>query len=204
VKLLKPGVTEQEIALEIEIFIRRHGGTSTSFDSIVASGERSALPHGIASNRRFQANEYIKLDFGAYYQGYCSDLTRTVMLGKPTDKHRDIYHIVLEAQMNALSRMKPGMTGQEVDACARSVIAQYGYGDHFGHGTGHGLGMEIHEFPRLNKQDNTILQPGMVVTVEPGIYLPGFGGVRIEDDVLITDSGIQRLTHADKSFLIMD
>jgi Xaa-Pro aminopeptidase len=201
---LKPGVSELDIALEIEIFIRKNGGTSTSFDTIVASGERSALPHGRASERKLQVNEFVKMDFGAYYKGYCSDITRTVMLGKPTDKHKEIYDIVLEAQLHCLDNLKPGMTGSAGDALARDVIVKYGYGDNFGHGTGHSLGMEIHESPRLSKQDNTILTPGMVVTVEPGIYLPGFGGVRIEDDVVLTDTGIKILTNSTKDFLTID
>ncbi|MGG1515272.1 Xaa-Pro peptidase family protein [Paenibacillus oryzisoli] len=201
---IKPGVKELDIALEIEMFIRKNGGTSTSFETIVASGERSALPHGKASDRVLQGNEFVKLDFGAYYKGYCSDITRTVMLGKPTDKHKEIYDIVLEAQLNCLANLKPGIPGREGDAYARDVIVKHGYGDYFGHGTGHGLGMEIHESPRLSKTEDTILTPGMVVTVEPGIYLPGFGGVRIEDDVVITDTGIKILTHSTKDFLIID
>ncbi|MCD1260669.1 aminopeptidase P family protein [Paenibacillus athensensis] len=202
--LLRPGVSERELALEIELFIRKNGGTSTSFDTIVASGERSALPHGVASDRLLQKGEFVKMDFGAYYKGYCSDITRTVVLGQPTDKHRLIYDIVLEAQLRCLDGLKPGMTGAEGDALARDVIARHGYADHFGHGTGHGLGMEIHESPRLSRTDDTILTPGMVVTVEPGIYLPGFGGVRIEDDVVLTDTGIKILTHSTKDFLIID
>ena len=201
---LKPGVTEKQIALDIEVFIRQNGGTSTSFETIVASGERSALPHGKASDRVIQGNEFVKLDFGAYYKGYCSDITRTVVLGKPTDKHKEIYDIVLEAQLHCLENLKPGMSGKEGDALARDVIAKHGYAKHFGHGTGHGLGMEIHESPRLSQTDDTILTPGMVVTVEPGIYLPGFGGVRIEDDVVLTDTGIKILTHSTKEFLIID
>jgi Xaa-Pro aminopeptidase len=201
---LKPGVSELDIALEIEIFIRQNGGTSTSFDTIVASGERSALPHGRASERVLREGEFVKLDFGAYYKGYCSDITRTVVLGKPTPKHRDIYEKVLEAQLACLAGLKPGMTGREGDALARDIIVKHGFGDHFGHGTGHGLGMEIHESPRLSRTDETVLEPGMVVTVEPGIYLPGFGGVRIEDDVVITDSGIRVLTQSTKQFIILD
>jgi Xaa-Pro aminopeptidase len=201
---LKPGVSEKEIALEMEIYMRRHGATSSSFDTIVASGERSALPHGVASDRLLQANEFVKLDFGAYYHGYCSDLTRTVVLGQPTEKHKQIYDIVLEAQLLTLEKLKPGMTGREADAIARNVISQAGYGDKFGHGTGHGLGMEIHEAPRLSLQSDTVLEPGMVVTVEPGIYIPGFGGVRIEDDVVITESGIRVLTKSSKAFTVLD
>lgn len=201
---IKPGVKELDIALEIEMFIRKNGGTSTSFETIVASGERSALPHGKASDRVLQINEFVKLDFGAYYKGYCSDITRTVMLGKPTDKHKEIYDIVLEAQLHCLANLKPGIAGREGDAFARDVIVKHGYGDYFGHGTGHGLGMEVHESPRLSKTEDTILTPGMVVTVEPGIYLPGFGGVRIEDDAVITDTGIKILTNSTKDFLIID
>lgn len=202
--LLKPGVSEMDIALEIEFFIRRNGGTSTSFDTIVASGERSALPHGRASERVLRTGEFVKLDFGAYYKGYCSDITRTVMLGKPTDKHREIYDKVLEAQLACLAGLKPGITGREGDALARDVIVRHGYGDKFGHGTGHGLGMEIHEAPRLSRMDDTVLEPGMVVTVEPGIYLPGFGGVRIEDDVVLIEGGIRILTQSTKQFIILD
>ncbi|MBC8079589.1 MAG: aminopeptidase P family protein [Gorillibacterium sp.] len=198
---LKPGMTEKEVALEMEFFMRRNGATSPSFETIIATGERSALPHGVASDRVIQGDEFVKMDFGAYYNGYCSDLTRTVVLGKPTDKHKEIYQIVLDAQLHCLENLKPGMTGREGDALARDIIVKAGYGDRFGHGTGHGLGMEIHEDPRLSKLCETVLEPGMVVTVEPGIYLPGFGGVRIEDDVLITEKGIRILTRSTKAFL---
>lgn len=201
---LRPGVTEKQIALELEMFMRSNGATSTCFDTIVASGERSALPHGVASDRKLQSGEFVKMDFGAYYQGYCSDITRTVMLGKPTDKHREIYDIVLEAQMHALEHIKPGMTGKEADALTRDIIKRYGYGDYFGHSTGHSLGMEVHESPRLSFTESMVLQPGMTVTVEPGIYLPGFGGVRIEDDIVITERGAKRLTHAPKHWTVLE
>ncbi|MGF7030337.1 Xaa-Pro aminopeptidase [Paenibacillus mucilaginosus] len=200
---LKPGVKELDIALEIEMFVRRNGAASTSFETIVASGERSALPHGKASEKLIGNNEFVKLDYGAYYKGYCSDITRTVVLGTPSDKHREIYGIVLEAQMAALEAIRPGMTGREADAVARDIITKYGYGDHFGHGLGHGLGMEVHESPRLSKLGDTVLKPGMTVTVEPGIYLPGFGGVRIEDDIVITDQGNRRLTHSGKDLIVL-
>ncbi|WP_163855435.1 M24 family metallopeptidase [Paenibacillus elgii] len=201
--LLKSGVKELDISLEIEMFVRKHGAASTSFETIVASGERSALPHGKASDKIIGTGEFVTLDFGAYYKSYCSDITRTVIVGTPTDKHRDIYKIVLEAQMEALERIKPGMTGKEADAVARDVIKRYGYGDHFGHGTGHGLGMEVHEAPRLSVQGDVVLAPGMVVTVEPGIYLPGFGGVRIEDDIVITETGNRRLTQSSKDLIVI-
>ncbi|MFB0842107.1 M24 family metallopeptidase [Paenibacillus oleatilyticus] len=201
--LLKSGVKELDISLEIEMFVRKHGAASTSFETIVASGERSALPHGKASDKIIGTGEFVTLDFGAYYKSYCSDITRTVIVGTPTDKHRDIYKIVLEAQMEALERIKPGMTGKEADAVARDIIKRYGYGDHFGHGTGHGLGMEVHEAPRLSVQGDVVLAPGMVVTVEPGIYLPGFGGVRIEDDIVITETGNRRLTQSSKDLIVI-
>lgn len=202
-KLIRPGVRETEIALEMEVYMRKHGATSSSFDTIVASGERSALPHGVASDRIIGNNEFVKLDFGAYYNGYCSDLTRTVVVGTPTAKHLEIYNIVLEAQLHALENIKPGMTGREADALTRDIITKYGYGDLFGHGTGHGLGMEIHEAPRLSKLSETILTPGMTVTVEPGIYVPGFGGVRIEDDIVITETGIKILTSSPKDLITL-
>lgn len=204
VGFIQPGMRELDIALEMEFFMRRHGATSTSFETIVASGERSALPHGVASERVVQSGEFVKLDFGAYYQGYCSDITRTVMLGKPTDQHRTIYNIVLEAQLATLEGIRPGMTGREADAIARNIITKHGYGDLFGHGTGHGIGMEIHESPRLSLTGDIVLEPGMVVTVEPGIYIAGFGGVRIEDDVVITSSGVDILTQAPKDFIVID
>lgn len=201
---IKPGITESDLALTIEFFMRKHGATSVSFETIVASGERSALPHGKASDRVLKSGEFVKFDFGAYYKGYCSDITRTVMLGKPGDKHRQLYDIVLEAQLYALEHMKPGMTGKEADALARDTIKRHGFGDYFGHSLGHGLGMEVHEAPRLSMMSDTVLQPGMTVTVEPGIYLPGFGGVRIEDDVVVTDTGVRRLTQSTKDFIIID
>lgn len=201
--VLATGIRESDIALEMEVFMRSHGATSSSFDTIVASGERSALPHGVASDRIIGTDEFVKLDFGAYYNGYCSDLTRTVVIGKPSDKHTEIYNIVLEAQLHALANIRPGMTGMEADALCRDIITKYGYGDNFGHGTGHGLGMEIHEAPRLSRLSDTILTPGMTVTVEPGIYVPGFGGVRIEDDIVITESGIKILTSSPKELICL-
>lgn len=200
---IKPGISERAVALEMEMYMRGKGATSTSFETIVASGERSALPHGVASDRIIGRDEFVKLDFGAYYEGYCSDLTRTVVVGSPTARHEEIYAIVLEAQLTALAGIKPGMTGREADALARDVIASYGYGDHFGHGTGHGLGMEIHESPRLSKTGDIVLKPGMTVTVEPGIYIPGFGGVRIEDDIVITETGNSLLTSSPKELYIL-
>lgn len=201
---LQTGVSEQEIALELEFTMRKLGAASCSFDTIVASGERSAMPHGVASEKKLGTNEFVTMDFGAYYKGYCSDITRTVVLGKATDKHKEIYHIVLEAQTTALDQIQAGMTGREADAIARDIIAGYGYGDKFGHGTGHAIGMEIHESPRLSPRSDQVLEPGMVVTVEPGIYIEGFGGVRIEDDIVIREKGIDILTKSPKQLMEID
>lgn len=201
--VLTPGQSERDMALELEMFMRKNGASATSFETIMASGERSALPHGVASDRILQNGELITMDFGALMNGYCSDITRTVALGQPDAKLREIYDIVLEAQLHTLELLRPGMTGREADALARDVITRYGYGEQFGHSTGHGLGMEVHEFPRVSKLSDQILEPGMVVTVEPGIYIPGLGGVRIEDDVVITADGVTRLTVSSKEFTII-
>ncbi|OWR28769.1 Xaa-Pro dipeptidase [Saccharibacillus sp. O23] len=200
---IRPGVTERELDLQMEMFMRENGATSSSFDTIVASGERSALPHGVASSRVLQGNEFITFDFGALLNGYCSDVTRTVVLGEASDRHREVYGIVLEAQLNALDKIRPGMTGREADALTRDIISSYGYGENYGHSTGHGLGMEVHENPRLSKLSDDILKPGMVVTVEPGIYIPGFGGVRIEDDIVITETGIEIITSSTKELTLL-
>ncbi|WP_238650203.1 M24 family metallopeptidase [Paenibacillus piscarius] len=202
-KVIKPGMTERDVDLEMEFYMRTHGATSSSFDTIVASGERSAMPHGVASSKVIGNNEFVTFDFGALLDGYCSDLTRTIAIGAPDPKLKEIYDVVLEAQLHALSHIKPGMTGRECDALARDIITRYGYGEYFGHSTGHGLGMEVHEWPRLSKLADEVLQPGMVVTVEPGIYLSGLGGVRIEDDIVITESGIRLLTHSSKDYTVL-
>lgn len=202
-QFLRPGLTENEAALELEFFMRKHGASGTAFDTIIASGERSALPHGVASDRVLGNNEFVKMDFGAIYKGYCSDITRTVVLGQPSEKHKEIYNIVLEAQLACLAGLKPGMTGIEGDALARDVIKKAGYGDCFGHGTGHSLGLQVHENPRLSPACDVVFEPGMTVTVEPGIYLPGFGGVRIEDDVVFTETGIKILTKSTKELLLL-
>lgn len=200
---IKAGMTELEVSNELEFFMRSQGATSSSFDIIVASGLRSALPHGVASDKKIESGDLITLDFGALYNGYVSDITRTVAVGEPSDKLKEIYHVVLESQVLALEKIKPGMTGIEADAIARDYIKSKGYGEAFGHSTGHGIGLEVHEGPGLSFRSETILEPGMAVTVEPGIYLPGIGGVRIEDDILITETGNERLTHSSKELRIL-
>ncbi|MEN1970560.1 Xaa-Pro peptidase family protein [Lentibacillus sp. N15] len=198
---LKPGVKEIDIANELEFFMRRQGATSSSFDTIVASGYRGALPHGVASTKEIQHGELVTMDYGALYQGYCSDTTRTVAIGEISDELRKIYDTVLMAQLKGVEGVKPGITGIEGDAIVRDYITEQGYGDYFGHSTGHGLGMEVHESPALSHRSQTVLKPGMVVTVEPGIYVPNVGGCRIEDDLVVTESGNERLTHANKDLI---
>lgn len=202
-KFIKVGQTELEISNELEFFMRKQGATSSSFDTIVASGLRSALPHGVATEKRIENGDFITLDYGALYNGYISDITRTVAVGEPSDKLREIYQVVLDAQVLGVEKIGPGMTGIEADAIARDYIKSKGYGEAFGHSTGHGIGLEVHEAPGLSFKSQTVLEPGMAVTVEPGIYLPGIGGVRIEDDILITESGNERLTHSTKELRIL-
>jgi len=198
---IKPGVREIEIANELEFFMRKNGATSSSFDIIVASGFRSALPHGVASEKEIQQGDLVTLDFGALYKGYCSDITRTVAVGNISEKLIEIYNIVLEAQQRGVQGIKPNMTGKEADALTRDYIEKKGYGAYFGHSTGHGIGLEIHEGPGLSPKSNLVLEKNMVVTVEPGIYIPDLGGCRIEDDIVLTESGNERLTFATKEFI---
>jgi len=200
--IIRPGVSEVEIALELEFLIRRLGADGIGFATIVASGTRSALPHGVASAKIIEAGDLVTLDFGAVYRGYHSDITRTVAVGQGTPRQEDIYNIVLEAQMSAIAAVKAGVRTSEVDRAARDIIKKNGYGDYFGHGTGHGLGLNIHEGPRLSAKDDTVLQAGMAVTVEPGIYLPGWGGIRIEDTVLVENGGRRVLTRSPKDRLL--
>ncbi|WP_301108261.1 Xaa-Pro peptidase family protein [Sporosarcina sp.] len=201
--VIKAGKTELEISNELEFFMRKQGATSSSFDIIVASGERGALPHGVASAKVIEDGDFVTMDYGALYNGYISDITRTIAVGQPSAKLAEIYDVTLKAQELAVENIKPGMTGIEADAIARGYIKSKGYGEAFGHSTGHGIGMEVHEAPALSFRSETVLVPNMAVTVEPGIYLPGIGGVRIEDDLLITETGNERLTKSTKELLIL-
>jgi len=200
---IRPGIREIDVANELEFFMRKNGAISSSFDIIVASGYRSALPHGVATEKVIEKGEFVTLDFGAYYKGYCSDITRTVAVGEVSGELRSIYKIVLEAQLRGMTGIKPGMTGREADALTRDYITEKGYGDYFGHSTGHGIGLEVHEGPGLSVRTDTVLEPGMVVTVEPGIYIPGLGGVRIEDDTVVTKDGNESLTHSPKDLITL-
>ena len=198
------GLTEREVALEIECIMRRNGATRTSFDTIVAAGAKSSLPHAVPGDEQLKAGDFLVMDFGCIYEGYCSDMTRTVVIGNASEKHKEIYEIVLEAQLAAIAAIKPGMKGKEVDQVARDLIREKGYGDYFGHGLGHSIGVEIHENPRFSVAEEEEIKEGMVITVEPGIYLPGFGGVRIEDVIVVTKDGVKNLTNSPKQLIIID
>lgn len=198
---LRPGAVERDVAIEMEFFMRRRGADREAFETIVASGPRSSLPHGRASDRVLARGDFVTLDFGAVYRHYVSDCTRTIVVGEPSSRQREIYEIVLGAQQTALAGLRPGMSGREADALARAVIAEAGFADAFGHSLGHGVGLMVHEGPTLSPREEAVLAPGMVVTVEPGIYLAGWGGVRIEDLVVVTSGGCEILTRAPKALL---
>ncbi len=199
--IIRPGMSEREVALELEMQLKKRGATHLAFDTIVASGVRSSMPHGVASDKLIESGDMVTIDFGAQYEGYCSDMTRTFVVGKANSRQKEIYDTVLTAQQRVLDNIKAGMVCKDVDRIARDYIYQQGYQGCFGHGLGHALGMEVHENPRLNQICEVILEPGMVVTVEPGIYIPEFGGVRIEDDVVIETSGCKILNKTPKEFL---
>ena len=201
--LIRPGAVERDIALELEYFMRKKGATGVSFDFIVASGVRSAMPHGVAGEKVLEAGDVVVLDFGCVLNGYCSDMTRTVFLGDVTARQREVYNRVLAAQGAALSSLKAGMTGKEADALARDVLAEVQLAAFFGHGLGHGLGRVVHESPRLAPASDEVLEPGMVVTVEPGVYLSGEFGVRIEDVVVIEKNGLRNLTRSKKELVCL-
>ncbi len=198
---LKPGVTEKEIAFEMEYNMRSMGAESIAFDFIVASGQRSSMPHGIASTKKLRKGDFVTLDFGCIFQGYASDITRTVVLGKASEKQKKIYDVVLAAQKKACKAVKPGLACSRLDGVARDIIMKAGYGDYFGHGLGHGIGLVVHDTPSLNPRSTDTLVEGMVVTIEPGIYIPNWGGVRVEDDVLVTASGGQVLSKSPKELI---
>lgn len=200
---IKPGVREIDVALALELEMRRRGADGKAFDFIVASGERGAMPHGRASDKIIQSGELVTIDFGALKDGYHSDETVTVACGKPTIRAQEIHAIVRKAHDLAIMAVKPGISSKELDEVARSYIRDSGYGDYFGHGLGHGIGLEIHEMPTLSPRSTSVLEEGMVITIEPGIYIPGFGGVRIEDTVVVVADGCLVLTSADKQLLVM-
>lgn len=200
---IRPGVSEIEIANRLDFHMRELGASGVSFETIVASGIRSAMPHGVASPKLIEKGDFVTLDFGCYYNGYVSDMTRTVSVGQPHAELKKIYEIVLAAQLRVNAAAKAGMSGIEVDSVAREYITEHGYGDAFGHSNGHGIGLEIHEGPNTSQKAGKVLVPGNVITNEPGIYLAGLGGVRIEDDLVIRANSNEILTHSPKELIIL-
>ena len=192
---LHAGMTERDVALELDFNMRRLGAEDLSFETIALTGAHTSMPHGVPDDRIIEPNSFVLMDFGAVVDGYHSDMTRTVCVGTPTEEMREIYHIVRTAQNAGLAAARPGITGKELDAAARDIIRDAGYGDAFGHSLGHGVGLEIHEFPVASPVREQQLAPGNVVTIEPGIYLPGKFGIRIEDFVHITENGCENLTN---------
>ena len=195
--------TEREIALELDYFMLRNGAQAISFETIAVSGANSSMPHGVPSDKKIESGDFITLDYGAVINGYHSDMTRTIAVGSVSSKQAEIYETVLNAQLASLAVLKDGISGFDADKAARDIIVNAGYGKFFGHGTGHGVGIEIHEEPRLSPKTDKILCEGDVVTVEPGIYLPGEFGVRIEDMVIITKNGAENLTKSPKNLIII-
>ena len=201
IPMIKAGMKEIEVKELLEAELKNQGMSNPAFDTIIGSGPNSALPHYTAGDRVLKAGDSVVIDFGGVYQGYNSDMTRTIMLGKATEEYRDVYEIVKEAQKRAIETVKPGVKASEIDAAARSYIAGKGYGDYFIHRTGHGIGMEVHEEPYISDISKSILQPGMVFSIEPGVYLPGKFGVRIEDLVMVTETGVEVLNKYTKELI---
>jgi Xaa-Pro aminopeptidase len=201
INYIKPGMTERQVELELDYFIKKISGNPMSFEAIVVSGIRSSLPHGEPSDKVINNGEFLTLDFGCVYNGYCSDMTRTVFVGKANDEHKKIYSIVLRAQNEALKYIKAGIPAKDVDKIARDIITNEGYGERFGHGLGHGVGLAVHEEPRVGVMGTRTLEAGMIITDEPGIYIPDFGGVRIEDLVLVQEDGCRVFTKSPKHLI---
>lgn len=199
--ILRPGMTELEVAAELEYRLKRHGAEGLSFETIAASGKNSSMPHAVPTDKKLEPGDYLTMDFGCIYHGYCSDMTRTVCMGKAGEEQKRIYQIVKEAQQAVLDQVKEGLICKDVDAIARNMIRDAGYGEYFGHGLGHSVGLYIHESPAFNTRDQSVLRAGMVITDEPGIYLPGKFGVRIEDMILITEDGCENLASSPKELI---
>lgn len=204
INFMEAGMTEKQVALELEVAMKQLGADGLSFDTIVASGKNSSMPHAVPTDKVIEEGDFVTMDFGCIYKGYCSDMTRTVYMGdEMTEKQLEVYNVVLNAQKSALNAIKPGMVCSDIDKIARDYIADAGYGEYFGHGLGHGVGLYIHEEPRFSRTCDVVLEPGMVLSVEPGIYLPGEFGVRIEDLVVVTENGYANLTQSPKILILM-
>ena len=200
---IKAGMTEKQLCAELIYCLLKNGADGLSFDPIVVSGPNTSMPHGVPGDRVLQPGDFITLDFGAIYKGYCADMTRTVALGYATEEMEKVYNTVLKAQCAAIAATKAGVKGKDVDAVARNVIAEAGYGSYFGHGYGHSLGLEVHEAPNCNPAGETVMEVGVVTSAEPGIYLPGKFGVRIEDVVIFRENGCENITHSPKNLIIL-
>ena len=198
---IKPGVTEKEIGLCLDYYMLKNGAEALSFDTIAITGANTSLPHGVPGDNVVKEGSFVLMDYGATYDGYHSDMTRTVCVGKPTEKMEQVYNIVLDAQLKTIAAIKEGITGHDADKVARDVITAAGYGEMFGHSLGHGVGMEIHEAPTAAPSSTRVLKENMIVTVEPGIYIPGEFGVRIEDFVIVKKDGCENMTLAKKSLI---
>ncbi len=201
-RMIQPGVREYDLGLDIEFFFRRQGA-ELAFEPIVVSGERSARPHGGPSEKPLQRGDFVTMDFGAKLNGFCSDITRTVVIGEASDRHVEVYEQVLKAQLAALAAIRPGVAARDVDQVARDVLEEKGLAKYFGHGLGHGLGRLVHDAGRMSAASSDVIEEGQVWTVEPGVYIEGFGGVRIEDDVLVTSDGVEVLTKSPKGLLVL-
>jgi Xaa-Pro aminopeptidase len=202
-KIIKPGISELDISAEISYLHKKFGAEGDAFDIIVASGWRGSLPHGVASSKKIKQGELVIIDFGCIYNGYHSDITRTLGIGKLSSEAKKIYQIVLDAQLMAIENVRTGIEAGEIDSIARRYIRKNGYGRYFGHSLGHGLGIETHTLPRISPGSRYILKDGNVITIEPGIYIPEFGGVRIEDDILVKDSTYEIMTGLPKNLIIL-
>lgn len=200
IPLIKPGVREMELAAELEYRMRKKGGDAAAFQTIIASGPRSALPHGVASDKKIMPGEFLIIDYGVVYKGYCSDETCTFVVGTPTKRQKHIYATVKKAHDASVGALIPGKHLTAIDAAARRYIEKQGYGKYFNHGTGHGIGLCVHEAPVVSFRSKATAQKGMVFTIEPGVYMPAWGGVRIEDTVVVTEKGCERITISDKNF----
>jgi Xaa-Pro aminopeptidase len=200
---LKVGATEKDISAKISYLFKMNGAEGDSYESIIGSGWLGALPHARPTDKKFESGDFVVMDFGALYNGYHADMTRTVVIGKASDKHKEIYNIVLESQLAGIKKAKAGITGAEVDNACRTVINQAGYGDKFIHSTGHGIGLEVHTYPRISSINKKALLENYVITIEPGIYLEGWGGVRIEDDCLINKNSCTPLNKSTKEMLVL-
>lgn len=200
---IRPGLTEQDVAARLVYELLRRGGRKVSFDPIVAAGANGSMPHAVPGETVIQPGMFVTMDFGCVYEGYCSDMTRTVAVGQPTEEMERVYHTVLEAQRAGIAAARAGVTGSEVDRAARQVIQQAGYGAFFSHSFGHSLGLEIHESPNASPSEQSVLPTGAVISAEPGIYLPGRFGVRIEDVLVLREGGCEDITHSPKNLIVL-